>query len=76
MAGNTESRKLIGHHQKFGKRIIVGVMAGRALQLSILVQLYGGRQQGWIGESKPCLGEIAIVNKGYGMIVAEVCPKP
>jgi hypothetical protein len=44
MTGSTETRKLIGHYQKVAKRIIVRVMAGRALQLSALVQLYGGRQ--------------------------------
>ena len=76
MTRGTETRKLIGHHQKVAKRIIMGVMASRALQLSVWVQLYCGRQQGGVGELEPCLGEIAVVKKGYGVIVGEIGPNP
>jgi hypothetical protein len=44
MTGSAEARKLIGHHQKVAECVIMGVMAGRALQLSIIVQLYCWRQ--------------------------------
>ncbi len=76
VTGSAESGESVRHDEEFVKGVVVGVMAGGALDLITFIKAHLRRQGHGCGKLTIRQDKPGVIGKGYRVIIREIRPQP